>query len=105
MITTLTGSLLAATMALVVIGLLMLIATGSLRKIGRRIACFFGRHDREYVAMRRLKWFSGTESTFRWFCRRCSRMGEKYVAVASRGSFKIEHGKLVPDYKAWANFE
>lgn len=76
--------------------------------------CLFG-HLKEYVAVR-LGWCNvaymmlifpvidtvkGT--TARWVCKRdgCGAMGEDTF----RGTMAIHHGKIVPDQKAWANWE
>lgn len=38
----------------------------------------------------------------RWACRRCPVMGEDYIG--SHQDWTIEHEKLVPDVKKWANW-
>jgi hypothetical protein len=37
----------------------------------------------------------------RWFCDACNSMGEH--CWEKTGSWKLEHGKIVPDEKRWAN--
>lgn len=83
--------------------------------------CWFFDHDQRFVAIR-----EGTVSepwrcpacrhkegppchkagaryyAARWACRRCSVMGEDYIG--SHQDWKIEHEKLVPDVKKWANW-
>jgi hypothetical protein len=73
--------------------------------------CLFG-HLKEYVAIR-LGWCNVYQppifletvngSTARWVCKRsgCYSMGEDTF----RGTMTIEYGQVVPDHKAWANWE
>lgn len=78
------------------------------------IRCVFG-HAKEYVAVRVgvpttacamvfppiYEVVTGSEA--RWVCKRsgCVAMGlDSY-----RGTMAIQHGKIVPDHKAWANWE
>ena len=73
--------------------------------------CLFG-HRKRYVAIRFgwvnvylppmfLETVKGSEA--RWVCERsgCLAMGED----SFKGSMAIEHGQIVPDHKAWANWE
>jgi hypothetical protein len=77
--------------------------------------CWRG-HDKEYLALRnttvRVRCISsGCCSKFfhddpaieaRWSCRRCGELG---FDTLMRGAWKIEFGQLLPDPKAWANWE
>lgn len=38
----------------------------------------------------------------RYICRHCKKQG---IDIKKRGAWKIDHGALVPDNKAWANGE
>ena len=74
--------------------------------------CFAYGHDRKYLAMKRehvngpwwLLWVPMYMILLRWTCRRCAKLGQSKRGLW-RGSIKIEHGELVLDEKAWANWE
>ena len=78
------------------------------------LCCFFLEHRKKYVALFQAKdpdcaWGpdepcnGGNHPSYivaRWYCERCGKMGENRPPF---GTWKIEFGKLVPDFKAWAN--
>ncbi len=80
-----------------------------------KFLCLFG-HDKEYVALRKAEikvqcrssaccskmWHDVPVLEARWSCRKCGKLGYK---VLKEGAWKIEFGKLLPDAKAWANWE
>jgi hypothetical protein len=41
----------------------------------------------------------------RWVCSRCGKMGQTCLGDARHSAWKIEHERLVPDEKRWANFD
>jgi len=76
------------------------------------LRCLFG-HAKEYVAVKANEWvnvfvppifletYKGSKA--RWVCKRngCNAMGEDTF----KGAMAIYCGKIVPDHKAWANWE
>ncbi len=81
----------------------------------RQMFCFIG-HQKEYVAIRdttrkercrsssccSLFWHLIPVKEARWVCKRCGAMREHYLPD---GCWKIEFGQLLPDHKAYANWE
>lgn len=77
--------------------------------------CFFG-HQPEYVAIRNttrkkvcnsMRCCNQLTHTIpvmeaRWVCKRCGAMREHYLP---EGCWKIEFGQLLPDHKAYANWQ
>lgn len=71
--------------------------------------CFLLGHKKEYVAVRFGRITHGPYSTYpytrgtlaRWICKRCIAVGEDDI----ESFVKVHQGKLVPDEKAWANWE
>jgi hypothetical protein len=87
----------------------------------RRRTCFFGHREKRFLSMDyngaknaqgvfipRCMCFSNNGSPtdryrfrMRWFCDGCNEMGEH--CWDKTGEWKLEHGKIVPDEKRWAN--
>ncbi len=79
------------------------------------ILCWFG-HKRDYVAKKTVWWSEKCNNSnccseayhkivataLRWICKRCGLMREE---KRKAGAWRIEHGKLLPDKKAWASWE
>ncbi len=77
--------------------------------------CLVG-HDKEYLALRNTtvrvrctssaccSKFSHDDPAMeaRWTCRRCGELG---ADILTKGAWKVEFGQLLPDPKAWANWE
>ena len=77
--------------------------------------CLVG-HDKEYLALKNTtvkvrctdsvccSSYAHNEPAMeaRWSCRRCAELGSD---ILMKGAWKVEFGKLLPDPKAWANWE
>lgn len=105
----------------VAVGVFAFFAVVSLIRLLRRKSCFLGHRHKLFIAMdyhgyknpqgifiERCRCFSVSgEATdkhrfvMRWFCDACDSMGEH--CWDKTGSWKLEHGKIVPDEKRWAN--
>lgn len=84
-------------------------------KLLTKALCRFG-HDKEYLALKdavaKVRCSSAACCTkpfhdepakeARWSCKRCGELGSD---ILTKGAWKIEFGKLLPDPKAWANWE
>lgn len=79
------------------------------------LLCMFG-HDKEYIAIGDVDhqkrcmdvgccgdlYHKGKVRAARWICKRCPKMGQEHLPT---GAWMVEFGKLVPDRKAWSNFD
>jgi hypothetical protein len=96
-----------------------------LRQLFKRRSCWFFGHDKNYVAMSSSSfWKNGScgmvghpihsyhEDGKRidaccfiasWICTKCGKMELECVGSVFQGAWRIEHGKVVPDEKAWAD--
>jgi hypothetical protein len=105
----------------VVIGVFAFFSFVALIRILRKTTCILGHRQKRFLTMD----FNGAKNAqgifiprcrcftvqgeatdyhrflMRWFCDACNSMGEH--CWEKTGSWKLEHGKIVPDEKRWAN--
>lgn len=106
---------------LVVLGVFGFFALLALLRTIRTKTCVLGHRQKRYLSMdlhgkynaqnlfvpRCRCWAGDCEFSdyhrflMRWFCDACGSMGER--CWDKTGEWKLEHGKIVPDEKRWAN--
>lgn len=96
-----------------------------LRNAVRKYPCFWRGHDVRYVFMSDTAFWTnghcprpehrihtaihkGQTKTLhcyvaKWICTRCPEMGMQCIGDVSQGAWKVEHGKLFTDEKAWGS--
>lgn len=115
------GTVIVMRYLLVILGVFAFFAIVSGIRLLRRNTCFFGHREKRFLSMDyngaknaqgvfipRCTCFSDTgrptdryRFRMRWFCDACNAMGEH--CWDQTGEWKLEHGKIVPDEKRWAN--
>jgi hypothetical protein len=97
-------------------GVFAFFAIAALIRIVWTKTCFFRHRQKRYIAMdyrgrntaqgvyigqcRCWDTFNCHRFAMRWFCDACKQMGEH--CWDKTGEWKLEHGKIVPDEKKWA---
>lgn len=94
----------------------------ALIKLWNKKPCWLRGHDKKHLSIEVRTWTSGTckrpshryhggyVTQFpcyitKWVCEKCDAMDYFCVGEAKDGAWTIEHGKVVPDEKAWAQWD